>query len=277
MPTLADLFSGKPFKDVGAAVYRFVSSPTAVSSATHLLPASTCHLLCAAKPLVCLPLEDLWHAMRVRWHSGDSVCGLAVCDLTQLHGARCTLCCAEPWLLLLLPCPSTPQVLLALGIALVVFIVILAKKALKSITDQELAREKAEAEAAAAAAAAEAAEEGTAGEQHQEQKQPDCVNGQKVPLPLAVDSKLAAAAAPTSCGASGSSVGDLQVIVADDSGIQSQDSSLSMSRSSNNSLIATAPVPPAAADDQAGSSMSSRTSSISSMMGLLSARFQRSS
>lgn len=207
------------------------------------------------------------------------VCGLAVCDLMQLHGACCMLCSDQAWLPLL-PCPSTPQVLLALGIALVVFIVILAKKALKSITDQELAREKAEAETAAAAAAAEAAEDGTAGEQHQEQKTPDCVNGhgQKVPLPLAVDSKLAAAAAaPTSCGASGSSVGDLQVIVADDTGVHSQDSSLSMSRGSNNSLIATAPVPPAAADDQAGSSMSSRTSSISSMMGLLSARFQRSS
>lgn len=51
MPTLADLFSGKPVDDVGAAVYRFVSTPrTQLSAAQHtscMHPPATSSCMCS--------------------------------------------------------------------------------------------------------------------------------------------------------------------------------------------------------------------------------------
>lgn len=165
------------------------------------------------------------------------------------------------------------QVLLALGIALCVIIVILAKKALKKIQEQELEREAQEARAAEAAQDAEA---GTAvGPQHRASL--DAVGAtQKQPLPLAVESKLAKSAdagLPLGQNSTGSgSDGDLQVIVVDDTAAPA-DAARSVTR--EGSLIPAGQLPPAALDAEA--STSSRMSSVSSLRGLLSARFQRSS
>jgi uncharacterized membrane protein YdjX (TVP38/TMEM64 family) len=171
-------------------------------------------------------------------------------------------------------------ILLALGITLCIVIVVLAKKALKKIEEQELEREAQEAAAAAAAAEAEAAAEaGTAGPGTYGAKERASLDNSKRPMPLAVEGKLAAAAAATGAAAAAgvcattasSSDGDLQVIVVDDAST-AQGSDLSLNR--GDSLIP-AGSPPAAAE--AEPSASSRASSLSSLRGLLSSRFQRSS
>lgn len=170
------------------------------------------------------------------------------------------------------------QVVLALGIALCIVIVILAKKALKKITEQELEREEREAAEAAAAAAAEAAEDGTA----DARKSMDAVlDAQKRPLPLAVESKLGEAAAsscpPLDQKSTGSgSEGDLQVIVVDSAPAPAAPvlgNDLSFVR--QGSLIPAGQLPPAAMETDA--STSSRVSLVSSLRGLLGSRFQRSS
>jgi uncharacterized membrane protein YdjX (TVP38/TMEM64 family) len=173
-------------------------------------------------------------------------------------------------------------VVLALGIALCIVIVILAKKALKKITEQELEREEREAAAAAAAAAAEAAEDGTAGAAPDTRKSVDAgFDAQKRPLPLAVESKLGEAGAgsyaPLDHKSTGSgSEGDLQVIVVDSApaptpAVLADDPSFVR----QGSLIPAGQLPPAAMETDA--STSSRMSSVSSLRGLLGSRFQRSS
>jgi hypothetical protein len=167
----------------------------------------------------------------------------------------------------------TPQVVLVLGILLCVGIVIWAKRALKKLQAQELERE-------ASAAAADAAEQGTA-----EAGSSMHTGGASAAPPLApldVEGKLAAAGAsggskgPTSVG------GDLEVIVVDASAASpaslDADSNLSLSRSSfGGSLIPAGQLPPAAAaDSDRQASLGGRLSSVSSLRGLLSGRFQRS-
>lgn len=154
----------------------------------------------------------------------------------------------------------------------------LAKKALKKIEEQELEREAEEAAAAAAADTEAAAESGTAGLGAYDAKERASLDNSKRPMPLAVEGKLAAAAvasgaaAANVCGtSSGSSDGDLQVIVVDDAST-TQDSDLSLNR--GDSLIPAGP-PPAATE--AEPSATSRASSLSSLRGVLSGRFQRSS
>jgi hypothetical protein len=168
---------------------------------------------------------------------------------------------------------------LALGIVLCIIIVVLAKKALKKIQEQELEREAQEAQAAAAAQDAEA---GTAvGPQQQQRASLDAAGGshQKQPLPLAVESKLAAKSADGSPGlhhnSTGSgSDGDLQVIVMDDNAAASG-ASATPSVTTEGGLIPAGQLPPAALEPEASST--SRMSSVSSLRGLLSGRFQRSS
>jgi hypothetical protein len=178
---------------------------------------------------------------------------------------------------------SQTQVILALGIALCIIIVILAKKALKKITEQELEHERQLAAEAEAAAAAEAGTAGPDASQPWQRSSLDSLQHQKQPLPLAIEGKLGGGA--DTCQAldnkslgSGSD-GDLQVIVMDNptsstnttTNPMQQDSGLSR----DSSLIpTTAAQPPAAAAD---ASTTSRVSSVSSMRGLLSGVFQRSS
>lgn len=160
--------------------------------------------------------------------------------------------------------------MLALGVALCVIIVILAKKALKKLQEQELERE------ARAAEAAQDAEAGTAVGPQQCASLDAAGATQKQPLPLAVESKQAKsadAALPLGQNSTGSgSDGDLQVIVLDDNAAPA-DAARSVTR--EGSLIPAGQLPPAALDAEA--STSSRMSSVSSLRGLLSARFQRSS
>lgn len=187
---------------------------------------------------------------------------------------------------------SPLQVILALGIALCIVIVVFAKKALKKLTEQELQREAELAAQAEAEAAAAAAEAGTAGPGGMDGKACDSLGAldqQKRPLPLAVEGKLAegklaSEAAPLDHKSTGSgSDGDLQVIVVDNNTTAGTAASPAghnatvlgapdVSRES--SLIPTAQQPPAAFG--AGST-TSRASSVSSMRGLLSGFFQRSS
>jgi uncharacterized membrane protein YdjX (TVP38/TMEM64 family) len=172
-------------------------------------------------------------------------------------------------------------VILALGIALCVIIVILAKKALKKITEQELEHERQLAAEAEAAAAAEAGTAGPDASQPWQRSSLDSLQHQKQPLPLAIEGKLAGAdtCTPLDNKSLGSgSDGDLQVIVMDNptsstnttTNPMQQDSGLSR----ESSLIPTAQPPAAAGAD---ASTTSRGSSVSSMRGLLSGVFQRSS
>lgn len=277
MPTLADLFSGKPVGNIGPAIYRFVSC---VADCCVLL-------LCAAVVCFCWVCSC---CQGVCMHHACFVLDSLRTPLTT-H-LRCCFCRLLP--------PS-PQAVLALGIALCIVIVIMAKKALKKIELQELEREAQEAAAAQQAAVAAAAEEGAAGGAGgagaaafplQSPSSIDSITGSKTPLPLAVNGKLAATGAVGAVGAvaggsspSGSSTGDLQVILVDDAtaatnGTTTAASSSSMSRASTNSLIPTAqapPLPPAALESEPSGSGPSRFSSISSIRGLLGSTFQRSS
>lgn len=194
------------------------------------------------------------------------------------HTLQCKHCpdahfCYAMWL------ADAVQVVLALGIALCIVIVILAKKALKKITEQELEREE---RVAAAAAAAEAAEDGTAGTVQDACKSVDAgLDAQKRPLPLAVESKLGEAGAgfctPLEQKSTGSgSEGDLQVIVVDNApavALPVLETDPSYIR--QNSLIPAGQLPPAAMETDA--STSSRMSSVSSLRGLLGSRMHRSS
>lgn len=179
---------------------------------------------------------------------------------------------------------------MALGIALCIVIVILAKKALKKITEQELEHE---AQLAAEAEAAAAAEAGTAGPDAGQtwtcsSQEPviHALDHQKQPLPLAIEGKLAAAGAdtcrPLDNKSTGSgSDGDLQVIVMDNATVSTSAATNTVQAgtgpavvSREGSLIPTAQPPAAAAAD---ASTTSRASSVSSLRGLLSGVFQRSS
>lgn len=184
----------------------------------------------------------------------------------------------------------SPQIILALGIALCIVIVIFAKKALKKLTEQELQHEAELAAQAEAEAAAAAAEAGTAAgppgaldSKGNDSLEP--LDQQKRPLPLAVEGKLAAAGAGPlehkSTGSGSGSDGDLQVIVMDNNATAANAAASPAAQGSaldgvswEGSLIPTAQMPPAATG---GASMSSRASSVSSMRGLLSGFFQRSS
>lgn len=159
------------------------------------------------------------------------------------------------------------QAVLALGVALCVLIVILAKKALKKLQQQELERE-AEIEAQEAAAQAGTAPVHDMGVMRCTNTDVDCTS--KQPLPLAIESKVPGAAKQPAAG----SDGDLQVILVDDGSTSTAD----LSRGSpNNSFIPAGQVPPAALETQPSASDVSRVSSLSSLRGLLSQTFRRSS
>lgn len=213
--------------------------------------------------------------------------GLAL--LVPARSAPCLWCSMLPffhtyltWCLRCRHCPFLAfQVILALGIALCVIIVILAKKALKKITEQELEHERQLAAEAEAAAAAEAGTAGPDASQPWQRSSLDSLQHQKQPLPLAIEGKLAGAdtCTPLDNKSLGSgSDGDLQVIVMDNptsstnttTNPMQQDSGLSR----ESSLIPTAQPPAAAGAD---ASTTSRGSSVSSMRGLLTGVFQRSS
>jgi uncharacterized membrane protein YdjX (TVP38/TMEM64 family) len=200
MPTLADLFSGRPVKDVGTAVYRII--------------------------------------------------------------------------------------VLVLGICICVCVVIWAKRALKKLQQMELEREEAEERARAA-------EEGTAG--LDADGDAAAAAGRASLDAAAVAKKLegvdaAAAGSGAKFPGSRGSEGDLVIVV--DDAATTTGSSLSLSLSSDGSVtppagqqqqvqapapaaVAQRPLPPAALE--AEPSRVSSVSSVSSLRGLLSARFQRSS